>query len=169
VTSWTSVPSAADWASAVGSLKNAQRILLLAHVSPDSDAIGSALAVGIALHSAGKDVTVSFDDLPFVLPANLMFLPGQELLVAPAEVSGDFEVVASFDVSAAARLGCLEDLALTAPMLIAVDHHRTYTGFGTMHLVDVGSPATAVLALRLIEELDIEVSPAWRLVYTPDC
>jgi phosphoesterase RecJ-like protein len=160
VNSWTSVPSAADWAAAVGSLKNAQRILLLAHVSPDADAIGSALAVGIALRSAGKKVSVSFGDEPFVLPANLMFLPGQELLVAPAEVSGDFEVVASFDVSAAARLGRLEDSALTAPTLIAVDHHRTYTGFGTMHLVDVGSPATAVLALRLIEELGIEVSPA---------
>ena len=154
--SWTAPPAAADWDATVAALTSGRPVLLLAHVAPDADALGSALAVGIALERLGVDVAVSYGDTPFVLPRVLRTLPGQHLLVAPDAV-GDRPVVVSFDVSSVERLGALTDLARGAELLVAVDHHASYTGFGTISLVDVTAPATAVLALELVDRLGVEL------------
>jgi len=154
---WTTAPVGADWDAAIAALTCGDPVLLLAHVSPDADALGSALAVGLALESLGVDVVVSFGDDPFVMPRTLRALPGQHLLRPPGQVR-DRAIVASFDVSAAERLGVLEDVALSARVLVAVDHHTSYTGFGGVHVVDVHAPATAVLALEFVDRLGVPLS-----------
>jgi len=153
---WTASPTDADWGSAVTALTSGRPVLLLAHVSPDADALGSALAVGLALEARGVDVVVSFGDEPFTVPRILRSLPGQHLLVAP-ELVGDRPVVASFDVSSIERLGVLRATAEAAEVFVAVDHHASFTGFGTVHVVDVHAPATAVLALEMVDRLGVEL------------
>ena len=153
---WTQPPGERDWDDAVAALTSGAPVLLIAHVAPDADALGSALAVGMALEHRGVDVAVSFGDEPFVLPRSLRTLPGQHLLVPPKQV-GDRQVVASFDASASERLGVLEPVARAAHRLIAVDHHTSYTAFGGIHLVDVKAPATAVLALELVDRLAVDL------------
>jgi phosphoesterase RecJ-like protein len=154
--SWSAAPTDADWDAAVAALTSGAPVLLLAHVGPDADALGSALAAGLALEARGVDVAVSFGDSPFVVPRVLRSLPGQHLLVAPGDV-GERPVVASFDVSSVERLGVLQPVAEGASTLLAVDHHSSYTGFGQVHLVDVTAPATAVLALELVDRLGVEL------------
>jgi phosphoesterase RecJ-like protein len=151
---WTAAPAEADWRSTVAALTGGDPVLLLAHVSPDADALGSALAVGIALERLGVDVAVSFGDEPFAVPRVLRSLPGQHLLVAPDEV-GERPVVVSFDVSSINRLGVLRAAAESASTFVAVDHHTSYTAFARTHLVDVTAPATAVLALDLVDRLGV--------------
>ncbi|HET7901040.1 MAG TPA: bifunctional oligoribonuclease/PAP phosphatase NrnA [Candidatus Nanopelagicales bacterium] len=155
--SWTSPPAETDWDAAVAALTSGEKVLLLAHVSPDADALGSALAVGLALEARGVDVVVSFGDEPFALPRVLRSLPGQHLLVAPESVT-DHPVVASFDVSSIERLGVLRATAEAAASFLAVDHHASYTGFAPLSLVDVKAPATAVLALELVDRLGVELT-----------
>ena len=157
--SWTTAPREADWVTTTAALTTGAPVLLVAHVSPDADALGSALAVGLALESRGIDVAVSFGDVPFTVPRVLRSLPGQHLLVPPSDAGGR-SVVASFDVSSIDRLGVLRAVAEAADTLIAVDHHTSYTGFGHVHLVDVTAAATAVLALELIDRLGVEVTAA---------
>ncbi len=135
-------------------LRSARCPLLLAHVSPDGDAVGSALAVGLALRTLGVAAVVSFDDDPFVLPRSLVWLPGQHILVAPDAVPQP-DVAVSFDVSSVERLGDLHAVAESAAHFIAVDHHSSYTGFGTSAVIDVHAPATAVLALQLVDALGV--------------
>jgi len=154
--SWSGAPRDADWDATVAALTSGAPVLLLAHVSPDADALGSALAAGLALEQRGVDVAVSFGDDPFVVPRILRSLPGQHLLVAPAEAGGR-PVVASFDVSSIDRLGVLRATAEAAQTFIAIDHHASYTGFGHIHVVDVTAPATAVLALELVDRLGVEL------------
>lgn len=141
-----------DWDTVVADLMAGPEVLLLAHVSPDADALGSALAVGLALRSLGRPVQVSFGDEPFRVPRTLRGLPGLELLRAPAQVRTP-TVAASFDVSAQSRLGVLSAVYDAARSRIAVDHHASYTGFARTAVVDVTAPATAVLALELIDRL----------------
>jgi phosphoesterase RecJ-like protein len=155
--SWTTAPADSDWDAAVAALTSGAPVLLLAHVSPDADALGSALAAGLALEARGIDVAVSFGDEPFVVPRVLRTLPGQHLLVPPSQV-GERPVVASFDVSSIERLGVLQAAAEAAATLVVVDHHSSYTGFGHVHLVDVKAPATAVLALDLVDRLGVELT-----------
>lgn len=146
-------PGAADWDEAVRLLLTADEVILLAHVSPDGDALGSAIAVGLALRELGRSVRVSYGDDPLVVPASLEFLPGQDLLVPHTEVPERPEVVAVFDAAGSARLGLLEGKAKAAGALLVVDHHASNTCFGTHHLIDVDAPATAVLADELIKRL----------------
>ena len=154
--SWSQPPATSDWDAAIAALTTGEPVLLLAHVSPDADALGSALAVGLALEKLGVDVAVSYGDVPFVVPRVLRTLPGQHLLVAP-DVVGPRPVVASFDVSSIERLGVLRAVAETAGTFVAVDHHSSYTGFGGLHLVDVAAPATAVLALEMVDRLGVDL------------
>jgi phosphoesterase RecJ-like protein len=154
--SWSTAPRGSDWDATVAALTSGAPVLLLAHVSPDADALGSALAAGLALEARGVDVAVSFGDEPFAVPRVLRTLPGQHLLLPPGQAAGR-PVVASFDVSSIDRLGVLRTAAEAADTLIAVDHHSSYTGFGGVHLVDVTAPATAVLALELVDRLGVEL------------
>ncbi len=144
----------AGWERAAALLDAADDVVLLAHVAPDADALGSALGMGLALRARGARVRVSFGDHPFVVPRTLRWLPGADLLVPPAEVlepPGPTGLVASFDVSDARRLGSLRPLLDTVPEFLAVDHHASFTGFGTAHVVDPVAEATAVMALRLLD------------------
>lgn len=151
--------ASADWDRVVDAITSAKSLLLLGHVSPDGDALGSALGVGIALATmpGGRRIEVSFGDDPFVVPANLMWMPGDQLLIPAVDVSPSPDVVLTFDASSIDRMGLLRGMAEEAPLLVAVDHHRSYDGFGQVALVDVDAPATAVVAHELIERLGIAI------------
>ncbi|MFJ6217376.1 bifunctional oligoribonuclease/PAP phosphatase NrnA [Streptomyces sp. NPDC092296] len=148
-------PGDREWAEVLALIAGAREIDLVCHVCPDGDALGSALAAGLALRSLGHRVRVSFGDDPQVVPASLAFLPGQELLVPVAEVPDRPELVLTFDVAAESRLGLLREKALAARALVVVDHHASNTGFGTHPLVDPAAPATAVLVDELLRRLGV--------------
>ena len=148
-------PTEDRWTAAAEALRTARHPVLMAHVSPDGDALGSALAVGLALRALGREPVVSFGDDPFDVPAILQFLPGQDLLVRPAEVPAAPDLVVTFDASSVDRLGLLAPVLEAAERVIALDHHVSYTGFADLPLVDPSSPATAVLAHELIRRLGV--------------
>lgn len=144
-------------------LRSARSVLVLAHVTPDADALGSALAVGMALKSlhADQDVVVSFGDEPMVMPRMLCGLPGQELLVEPAAIarrSEAFDVAISCDVSTIDRLGANHAAFSAAATTIVVDHHVSNIGFGDINLIDPTAAANAVLALQVIDALGAELT-----------
>lgn len=153
----TKNPPELDWTGATTSLRQAQSVLLVAHVTPDADALGSALAIGMALRTLGKDVQVSVGENDFQVPDSLNFLPGIELVVSPTQVSTP-DVVVVCDTSSLERLGVLAEIVTSAQVSIAIDHHPTFNGFGTIHIIDPAAPATASLALKLIDLLDVEVT-----------
>jgi bifunctional oligoribonuclease and PAP phosphatase NrnA len=146
-----------EWVRAVAILHGAQRVCLACHIRPDADALGSMVAVARALHDRGHSVVASFGD-PFEVPAILSFLPGLELLSRPGAFPATPEVMMTFDASSVDRLGELAGSAAAAAELIVVDHHASYTGFGSVSLVDPAAAATAVLAAELIGRLGVPLT-----------
>ncbi|MGI5282960.1 DHH family phosphoesterase [Nonomuraea polychroma] len=142
-----------DWNRALHLIKQADEVALVCHVTPDGDALGSMLAVAFVLRSMGKRVVASFGDQPFAVPRLLRFLPGQEMLVPPAEFPVAPELVISFDSSTFGRLGMLSDNTARAREVIVVDHHPSNAGFGTLGIIDANAAATAMLAEQLIYRL----------------
>ena len=63
----------------------ARSVALACHVGPDGDALGSMLALGLALRDLGKDVVASWGGEPFEVPATYAYLPGLDLLAAVGE------------------------------------------------------------------------------------
>jgi phosphoesterase RecJ-like protein len=145
----------------VDAITEARSLLLVAHVSPDGDALGSALGAALAIDAmpGERRVDVSFGDDPFVVPANLTGLPGQHLLRRAVDVLDQPvpDVVLTFDSSSMDRLGLLQPVVERAPLLVAVDHHASYDGFGDVGLVDATAPATAVLVRDLVARLGVSL------------
>ena len=137
---------------AAAALDGAEELAMACHVGPDGDALGSMLALAIAADNAGKKVRASFGS-PFVVPANLRFLP-QSLLIPPAELAAEPELMVVLDVAAEDRLGELAAQAAKARTVVVLDHHVTNEGFGDIAIVDSGAAATGEVVYRLLRELD---------------
>ncbi len=150
---------------AVALLRAAADVTLLAHVNPDADALGSALALGLGLHRRGARVRVSFG-APEQPPESLRGLDAAGLLVPAGEVPPCPELLVVLDTASPQRLGPLVDRVATAGAVLVVDHHGANTRFGTHRLVDPGAEATVVLVLRLLDALDVSVDePIARCIY----
>jgi phosphoesterase RecJ-like protein len=145
-----------DLVAATALLREATDVTLLAHVNPDADALGSALALGLALHRGGATVRVSFGE-PDTTPESLRDLDTAGLMVPPSAVPAAPELLVALDAGSAARLGSLAGRVRTARRVLVVDHHASNTRFGTHHLVDDTAEATVVLVLRLLDELGAEL------------
>lgn len=146
------------WRSAVDAIAAAQRPVLACHVGPDGDALGSMVAVMLALQARGADVVASFGD-PFVIPDQYRFLPGLDRLTKPEDAPRDPAVMITFDCGAYDRLGSLEPVAHAARTLIVVDHHRSNDAFGSIALIDPDAAATAVIARELLARLGAGLDP----------
>jgi len=122
------------------------RILVVTHIAPDGDAIGSLLALGQILRQLGKtDVTLSCDD---GVPDKLAFLPGATAVVT--SVSDSFDLVIVVDCSDEGRGGSVFRAAVAGrPLVINIDHHITNTGFGDVNIVQPDTAATTEILFLL--------------------
>jgi phosphoesterase RecJ-like protein len=105
----------------------------------------------------GKQVQVTVGEPSFATPKSLSFLPGTELIRAPENLN-PVDLVISCDVSSDARLGSAKSILQEAAVSIAIDHHPSFTGFGTIHLVDPKAAATAEIVLELIDRLELPIT-----------
>jgi phosphoesterase RecJ-like protein len=122
-------------------IREAGSILVTSHIRPDGDAIGSSLALTLALLEAGKQVQVVLTD---GLPKNFRHLPGSELVKKRAD--GEFDLIICLDCSDLARVG--KALDGYGPPDIVIDHHATNDAFGTLNLIDTEAVATASVLIR---------------------
>ena len=124
-------------------LANAARILVISHLRPDGDAIGSLLGLGLGLEAAGKQVQmVSVDGVP----SSLRHLPGSEQIVKKPQ--GAFDLICVVDCSDLERVGDVLNSYGTPD--INIDHHRTNLNFGRLNLVDTQAVATAQIIAYLL-------------------
>lgn len=134
-------------------LRNHSSFIILSHVRPDGDAIGSQLALGFALKALGKSVRLVNED---GLPENLAFLPGSELIETPPADPIDAEIAIALDTATKPRLG---DAALhaasSAKLWINIDHHVSNPHYGDLNLIDATSPATGQILYDLITTLGL--------------
>lgn len=149
----------------VGLLDRAREVVLLAHVNPDADALGSALALGLALHRRGVAVQVSFG-APERAAESLRDLDVAGLVVPADAVLAAPDLLVALDTGSVDRLGALAGRAENAGTVLVIDHHASNTAFGTHHWVDPGAEATAVMVLRLLDALGATVDlPTARCLY----
>lgn len=127
--------------------------VLLSHIRPDGDAIGSQLALGFALLAAGKKVRMINDD---GLPENLAFLPGSDRIETPPSEPLDVEVAIALDTATKPRLGENSlHAASHAKIWINIDHHVSNPRYGDFNLIDSSSPATGQILYQLIIALGL--------------
>lgn len=143
-------------------LDTAQRVLLLTHVNPDGDAIGSLLGAAHALRDAGKTPICL---LASPAPSYCLGLPGAAWLAVyrrgdplpPADLTW------MLDTASPGRVGAISEehgaRLLSQPLLIT-DHHATNEGGGQINLIDARAASNADLLFRLLQALELPVSAA---------
>jgi phosphoesterase RecJ-like protein len=131
----------------------AERILLVTHVAPDGDAIGSLLGLGWLLRAQRKQLTMACAD---PVPEIYDWLPGSDEVVRQG--SGRYDLVISLDCSDQRRMGWAYEDRMAAAPLLNIDHHVTNTRFGTVNWVDPSSAATAQMLLNLADALGWELT-----------
>jgi phosphoesterase RecJ-like protein len=132
-------------------IEQGQNVLVMSHIAPDGDAVGSLLGMGALLNWLGKDCVMALQD---PVPEQFQYLPGQERITN--DPFGDFDLVIGLDASDPDRFGKLyrlyEEQLPTVPLLV-IDHHITNTYFGTVNWVEPKAVATAELIFDLSEVL----------------
>ena len=129
-------------------IASAGKTLILIHVNPDADCVGSALGLRSLIRACGGDADVI---CPSPLPRFLAFLPAlaccEIKTPAPGEIAPeDYDTVLSVDVASAAQLGIYGFLAPRTRFMI--DHHGRGEPFAPC-LVDPEAAAAGEILFRL--------------------
>ncbi len=136
-------------------LEKAQRVVVVSHVSPDGDAVGSSLALFHVMTELGKSVHVISPDLP---PRNLLFLPGAKDILAftrygefVAELFAKADLVFCLDFNAYARLDKMEEVVISCRAAkVLIDHHLDPEDFAEVAVSDASSSSTSMLLFRVL-------------------
>ena len=133
------------------------RALMLGHVHPDADVLGTLLAIAEALRARRWSVVAGG---PHPAPDALSFLPGVEGYEVLKTLDGPFDVVVLTDCPNPDRTEGLIDAAKdAAPVVINIDHHPDNRRYGTVNWIDVGAAATGEMVYRLLTALGAPVTP----------
>jgi phosphoesterase RecJ-like protein len=154
--------SDSDWSAAVTAIQGlptTATVLMVCHVNPDGDALGSMLGFGLGLRQLGFAPLATFP-APFELVPPFDALPGRELLIDPAGAPAAPDLLICFDAASEGRLGELADRLEHAGTSLVLDHHASNTRFGDLPVVEPTAAATSVVAEALLTRLGVRLDRA---------
>ena len=173
MTTRTPIFSAAEIAAASELINQSTHVVILTHMSPDGDAMGSSLAMRHFLESLGKQVAVI---VPNSFPDFLAWMPGAqeivrfdkhrdkaELLIAMADV------VFAMDYNALSRVDDMGPLIeKTKAKKVLVDHHLQPAQFCDLDFSFPQLSSTCEVVFRLIQAMggyDVLTKAACECIY----
>lgn len=133
-------------------LMAADNVLLLAHQYPDGDTIGSNYALFLALRALGKQVRVLCGD---PIPERFDYITEG---VDMPDFAPDF--ICAVDVADPTLLGDTLNETYGHRVDLCIDHHSTNVGYAAATCVDADCAAAAMVTMRIIRLLGVELTPA---------
>ncbi|GAX90570.1 DHH family phosphoesterase [Effusibacillus lacus] len=128
--------------------------LLITHVQPDGDALGSTLGFAHLLQALGKRYAIAVEE---PIPAKFRFLPMSDRIQLASQISRRFSKIVALDCGDIKRFGrCAEFLEPQADIL-NIDHHKTNDCFGRANLVDLEAAATSQIVFNLASFMGTEI------------
>jgi bifunctional oligoribonuclease and PAP phosphatase NrnA len=135
-----------------------RRFVLLAHLYPDGDVLGSQLGLGLGLRDAGRAVTFA---CRHAVPESFHFLPGAGEVQQWKDGRGEYDVVVTLDCPDPNRVGGLLDgLRQHATRVLNIDHHGDNRRYGDVNWIQPGAAATGEMVYDLLEALGLPLTPA---------
>lgn len=151
-----------NWPRFAEIIRAHHKFLLVSHIRPDCDALGSELGMAGVLEALGKSVRIvnghpTPPNLAFIDPSKRIGVIGQT--VQPSELD-DIEVLMILDTSAWAQLGPMSDvIKTTKAKKIVVDHHLSEDDLGAEPFKNVQAEATGRLVVEAAEALGVSLTP----------
>lgn len=146
-------------------IDNAKRILIITHVNPDGDTLGSACALKSFIGGradillqlpCGKKYPETYEFLPYLKEAKTL-----------ENVQNIYDTVICVDVASIDRVvENARDIFNSAGVTINIDHHKTNKGFAMYNHVLGGISSAGEVLYEMFEKNGIEITPeAARCLY----
>ncbi|MEB3244588.1 MAG: bifunctional oligoribonuclease/PAP phosphatase NrnA [Vampirovibrionales bacterium] len=142
-------------------VKNAETVLLMPHVGPDADSLGSILGIKFGLEKTYPNLKHVHAVMAGPVPAVYRFLPGWQSVENIEDPDITQKLLPDYDVVIAADCGSLDRLGepgryfKAAKTSINLDHHVSNNRFGTLNIVEVDAGASGLVVARLFDTLGI--------------
>jgi len=134
-------------------IEKAENIAILTHESPDGDAIGSSLAMYLALKQIGKKTDIIIPEYSKAFS----FLPGSEDIKKQGEEE-QYDLTIALDCGDIKRLNGYVNYFESAKVRISIDHHGSNTMFADYNFVDPASPACAQVLIFILETMKVTIT-----------
>jgi phosphoesterase RecJ-like protein len=148
--------TAPDARAVVEAMKAYDTFAVSTHVNPEGDALGSAIALALALRGAGKKADVVIRDH---VPAYLDFLPYQGVVATQNRtLPAGYDVLAVVDCGDLDRTGLFANTPPPVKLVVNIDHHLTNREFGGLNWVVPDATASGQMVYEVIRAWGLSVS-----------
>lgn len=134
-------------------IQKANTIAILTHESPDGDAMGSSLAMYLALQQLGKKPDVIIPEYS----KTYRFLPATEEIKQEGNKE-NYDLAIALDCADVKRLNGYAHYFDNAKTTISIDHHSMNPMFADYNYVDPTSPACCQILVVVIQYLQIKIT-----------
>jgi len=149
------IPSKHPMNKIIELLKNCRHVLVVSHINPDGDAVGSMMALGMALESLNIKTTLLNES---AISDQYSFLPKIETMVRSIGDVREYDAAVVLDCGEMERVGKSAAAIGRIPLVVNIDHHVTNTMFGDYRIIDANACATAEILFHLITEMDVQIN-----------
>ncbi|HEX8235120.1 MAG TPA: bifunctional oligoribonuclease/PAP phosphatase NrnA [Abditibacteriaceae bacterium] len=146
--------SAPPFDEILAAIEKYHTFLIVAHVGPDGDAIGSGLALQHALRAMGKDAWMISND---AVPPSCRFLPDWDKISGNPPTQPPCVFILDCD-GTPPRVAAPYHLIENTRHKVLIDHHRTSQPIFDVNWIDPSQSATALMLYQLIKKLPVELN-----------
>ena len=129
-----------------------RRFVVASHQRPDGDAIGSAMAMALALRAMGKQADVVADAAP---PVFLQPFPLVETIRITTAVTDAYDAALIMECGDLSRTGVA---GLDRSPVVNIDHHPGNTGYGAINWIDESAAACGEMVCALIDAIGVPLT-----------
>ena len=136
-------------------IRRHRRFVVISHINPEGDALGSALALAGLLRRLGKQAVVAIQG---GVPEAFGFFPRLVPVVGRPSQAPKVDVAVTVDVPVLSRTGTMSRLIERAPLKMNIDHHVSNHLFGDVNWVDPRAAAVGEMIYRLCRAFGLRPS-----------
>lgn len=134
-------------------IKKAKTIVILVHDAPDGDAIGSALALKLAIESLGKEADCIIPEFS----SCFNFLPKANEIKKDSDIE-KYDLAIALDCADNRILKGYEKYFEKAKTKIVIDHHSSNKMYGDINFVNPAAPACCEILIGMFDYLGINIT-----------
>ncbi len=140
-------------------VQQSRKVLVVSHIDPDGDAVGTQLAFGKYLSDMGKDVCMVRDS---AIPGKYNFLPQVDHIRPAASLAPEFTIDTAviLECPQVERIGSPHRFIQDDTRIINIDHHRNGVELGDVNWIDVNASSVGEMVYEYFLHVGYSINPA---------
>lgn len=146
-----------DYKNFYQQINKAENIIIVSHVNPDGDTLGSMLALSrIIKKNFSKETT---NVIIGRIPETYSFLNCEKYCTLNSDVDKTkiYDLAIACDVAAKDRMVDMQEIYFKAKVTVNIDHHVTNNGYGNINIIDPDASSAGEVVYGLAKNLDLKI------------